>query len=261
MILHLYLPPTYVIDIMFSSCLCVCVCVYVCVCVSVCLSVWAITFEWVDIETSFLVWCYILTISRSSLSIKVIGLRSRSSHGKCQFCYLDISLTYFDLFEVKVIKVKVIPRSNCKCLTFYQQVGGGPSTEKHSCFSLKLKHNVLICFYMVIILFCLFFFSSFFNCTLMMRWLMSWIVWKKQHKQLLKNIFGRNCVLKCKPQSAEIRQLMKEHCTNGKHVKTFTQYELMKSMCFDVCVLMRILQPTCNKCAGQINKLYNEGLT
>ena len=40
---------------------------------SVCLSVWAITFEGVDIETSFLVWCYILTISTSSLSIKVIG--------------------------------------------------------------------------------------------------------------------------------------------------------------------------------------------
>ena len=30
------------------------------------------------------------------------------------------------------IKVKVIPRSNCKCLTFYRQVGGGPSTERHS---------------------------------------------------------------------------------------------------------------------------------
>ena len=50
-------------------------------CVCVCLSVRAITFEQVDIETSFLVWCYILTISRSSLSIKVMG--SRSSHGKC----------------------------------------------------------------------------------------------------------------------------------------------------------------------------------
>ena len=46
------------------------------VCVCVCLSVWAITFEPVDIETSFLVWCYILTISRSSLNIKVIGSRS-----------------------------------------------------------------------------------------------------------------------------------------------------------------------------------------
>ena len=48
------------------------------VCLSVCVSVWAITFECLDIETSFLVWRYILTISRSSLSIKIIGSRSRS---------------------------------------------------------------------------------------------------------------------------------------------------------------------------------------
>ena len=48
------------------------------VCLSVCLSVQAITFEPLDIETSFLVCRYILTISRSSLSIKVIGLRSRA---------------------------------------------------------------------------------------------------------------------------------------------------------------------------------------
>ena len=27
-----------------------------------------------------------------------------------------------------------MPRSNCKCLTFYWQVGGGPLTERHSCF-------------------------------------------------------------------------------------------------------------------------------
>ena len=57
--------------------------VSVCVCVCLCPSVWAITFEAVDIETSFLVWWYILTISRSSKSIKVIGLRSRLSHWKC----------------------------------------------------------------------------------------------------------------------------------------------------------------------------------
>ena len=47
------------------------------VCLCVCLSIQAITFECLDIETLFLVW-YILTISRSSLSTKVIGLRSRS---------------------------------------------------------------------------------------------------------------------------------------------------------------------------------------
>ena len=53
----------------------------VCVCVCVCIQ--AITFEGVDIETSFLVWCDILIISRSSLSIKVIG--SRSSHENIDF--------------------------------------------------------------------------------------------------------------------------------------------------------------------------------
>ena len=55
------------------------VCLSVCVSVCVCVSLQAITFE-VDIETLILVWWYILTISRSSLSIKVIGSRSRSSH-------------------------------------------------------------------------------------------------------------------------------------------------------------------------------------
>ena len=54
-------------------------CVCLCVCVSVCLSVQAITFEPLNIETSFLVCRYILTISRSSLSIKVIESRSRSN--------------------------------------------------------------------------------------------------------------------------------------------------------------------------------------
>ena len=50
---------------------------HVCVCVSVCLSVFlsvqAITFELLDIETSFLVCRYILTIPRSSLSIRSLG--------------------------------------------------------------------------------------------------------------------------------------------------------------------------------------------
>ena len=67
---------------MFSSCLCVCVSVSVCLCVCLVVSVLAITFEPVNIETPFLVWCYILIISRSSLSIKVIGSSSRSFHGK-----------------------------------------------------------------------------------------------------------------------------------------------------------------------------------
>ena len=56
----------------------VCLCVCVSVCLSVSPSVQTITFEPLDIETSFLVCRYILTIFRSSLSIKVIGSRSRS---------------------------------------------------------------------------------------------------------------------------------------------------------------------------------------
>ena len=61
-------PPLYAG--MFSYCLSVRL--------SVCVSVQAITFKCLDIETSFLAWWYILTISRSSLSIKVIGSRSKS---------------------------------------------------------------------------------------------------------------------------------------------------------------------------------------
>ena len=56
------------------------------VCLSVFLSVQAITFEPLDRETSFLVCRYILTIYRSSLSIKVIG--SRSSHIRKNEFYL-----------------------------------------------------------------------------------------------------------------------------------------------------------------------------
>ena len=59
-------------------CVCVCVCLSVCLSVSVCPSVQTITFELLHIETSFLVCRYIFTISRSSLSIKVIGSRSMS---------------------------------------------------------------------------------------------------------------------------------------------------------------------------------------
>ena len=56
------------------------VCVSVClsVCLSVFLFIQAITFEPLNIETSFLVYRYILTISRSSLSIKINASRSRS---------------------------------------------------------------------------------------------------------------------------------------------------------------------------------------
>ena len=60
------------------------VCLSVClsICLSVCPSVQSLTFELLDVETSFLVCRYILTISRPSLSIKVIGSRSRSYEKK-----------------------------------------------------------------------------------------------------------------------------------------------------------------------------------
>ena len=71
------------------------------VCPSVCLSVQTITFEPLHIGTSFLVWRYILTISRSSLSIKVIGLRSRSC---AKNDYLLISTCYSFVCTFKAIK-------------------------------------------------------------------------------------------------------------------------------------------------------------
>ena len=55
------------------------VCLYVCVCVCVSVSLSPLTFELLFKTTSFLVYRYILTISRSSLSNKLIGSRSRSN--------------------------------------------------------------------------------------------------------------------------------------------------------------------------------------
>ena len=64
------------------------------VCLSACLSVYisvqAITFEPLHIDTSFLVYRYITTISRSYLTIKVIGLRSRSYEKNDNFTYFNM---------------------------------------------------------------------------------------------------------------------------------------------------------------------------
>ena len=68
--------------------------VCLCVCVSVCLSAYPsvqpITFEMLHRETSFLVCKYIFTISRSHLSIKVIGSRSRSYEKNDNATYFNI---------------------------------------------------------------------------------------------------------------------------------------------------------------------------
>ena len=61
---------------------------HVSVCLSVFLSVQAITFESLDIETSFLVCRYIVTISRSSFSIKVKVTHQGQGHIKVKVKYL-----------------------------------------------------------------------------------------------------------------------------------------------------------------------------
>ena len=75
------------------------------VCLSVCLSVQAITFEPLDIETSFLVCRYILTISRSRLSIKVIGSRSRSYEKNDSFTYFNFLILCMWLQVINKVKV------------------------------------------------------------------------------------------------------------------------------------------------------------
>ena len=83
------------------------VCVSVCVSffLSVFLSVQAITFEPLDIETSFLVCRYILTISRSSLSIKAIGSRSRSYEKNDHFTYFNLLVLCMWLQVINKVKV------------------------------------------------------------------------------------------------------------------------------------------------------------
>ena len=72
---------------------------------SVCLSVQAITFEPLNIETSFLVCWYIFTISRASLSIKVIGSRSRSYEKNDNFTYFNMLIPCIWLQVINKIKL------------------------------------------------------------------------------------------------------------------------------------------------------------
>ena len=83
--------------------------VCVSVCLSVCLSVQAITFELLDIETSFLVCRYILTISRSCLSINIIGSRSRSYEKNDSFTYFNFLILC--MWPQVINKVKVTHQS------------------------------------------------------------------------------------------------------------------------------------------------------
>ena len=73
------------------------------VCLSVFLSVQAITFEPLHIETSFLVCRYVFTISRSNLSIKVIV--SRSYEKNDNFTYLNMLILCIWLQIINMVKV------------------------------------------------------------------------------------------------------------------------------------------------------------
>ena len=75
------------------------------VCLCVFLSVQAITFELLHIETSFLVCRYVFTISRSSLSIKVIGSRSRSYEKNDNFTYFNMFILCIWLQVINMVKV------------------------------------------------------------------------------------------------------------------------------------------------------------
>ena len=104
-----YHPRMRVGNVFGRVCLSVCLSICVSVCPSVCLSVQTITFEPLHIGTSFLVWRYILTISRSSLSIKVIGSRScaKNDYLLISTCYSFVC-TYRPLKRLRShIKVKV----------------------------------------------------------------------------------------------------------------------------------------------------------
>ena len=105
------------------------------VCLSVCQTIQPITFELLHIETSFLVCMYIFTISRSCLSIEVIGVRLRSYKKNDNFTYFNMSILCIWLQvinEVKIthqseghIKVKV------KISTFFPILGQILLISKH----------------------------------------------------------------------------------------------------------------------------------
>ena len=87
---RIYHPRMRVGNVFGRVCLCVCVSVCVSVCLSVCPCVQTITFELLDIETSLLVCRYILTISRPSLSIKVIALGQGHMRKNDNFTYFNM---------------------------------------------------------------------------------------------------------------------------------------------------------------------------
>ena len=125
------------------------VCLSVCqsVCLSMCLCVRAITFEALYTGTSFLVWRYILTISRSSLNIKVIGSRSRSYAKKYYYLFTYFNLLFLCMWLQVINKVKVTHQGQgqinieLKSRSFLRRdgsyVGGWHLKQMSSCFTLR----------------------------------------------------------------------------------------------------------------------------
>ena len=87
-------------------------CVWLSVCPFTCISVQALISEALHIETSLLVYRYIFTISRSSLSIKVIRSRSRSYEKTYNFTYFNMLILCL-LLQI-INKGKVTPQGHIK---------------------------------------------------------------------------------------------------------------------------------------------------
>ena len=96
---------------------------------SMCLSVQAITFELLHIDTPFLVCRYILTMSRSNLSIKVIGSRSRLYEKYDNFTYFSMLIPCI-LLQV-INKVKFIHQGE-------GHEGGNVSIASHEIFLVTM---------------------------------------------------------------------------------------------------------------------------
>ena len=153
MIFNIYHPRMRVGNVLGHVCLCLhlsvclsaCLSLCLCVCLYVFLSVQAITFEPLDIETSFFVCRYILTISSSSLSIKFIGWMSTSYKKNDHFTYFMLLILCMWLQIINKVKVTHQGESHIKvkgkyltlsilCRPYCQQAGELHSTEMHSSY-------------------------------------------------------------------------------------------------------------------------------
>ena len=93
--------------IFIRSCLSVCVCIYLCVCVSVFLTVQAITFELLDIETSFSVCKYILDHIQVKFEYQGHWVK-RQGHMRKNYSFTYFNFLIHWMWLQVINKVKVI---------------------------------------------------------------------------------------------------------------------------------------------------------